>query len=90
LRIPIGERTSGWAFAHQRMVMNSDAGLELGPLVAGFAVPLKYALAVPVTSGDCVAVITAYGSEPFDESHRRVLESAANLLVTQTALAPTA
>ncbi len=90
LRIPIGERTSGWAFAHQRMVFNSDAGLELGQLVAGFAVPLKYALAVPVTNGDCVAVITAYGSEPFDESHRRMLESAANLLVTQTVLATTA
>ncbi len=88
LRIPIGERTSGWAFAHQRSVLNSDAGLELGQLAAAFAVPMKYALAVPVTSGECLAVITAYGPEPFDESHRQVLESAANLLVTQMALVP--
>jgi putative nucleotidyltransferase with HDIG domain len=82
LTIPIGDRISGWAFAHKQAVMNSNAALELGPVARTFSVPLRYAMAVPVTTGASagpVGVITSYGSDPFDNDHRRLLESAATL-----------
>ncbi len=81
LRIPVGERISGWAFAHKQAVLNSEATLDLGPVARSFAVPLKYALAVPIIDGPAVAVITLYGSELFDKDHRRMLESAATLFI---------
>lgn len=80
LRIPMGDRISGWAFAHKQAVVNSNAALEIGPVARTFSTPLRYALAVPVMRGsDAVAVVTCYGSEPFDTDHRRVLESSATL-----------
>lgn len=82
VRIPIGERISGWAFAHKQVVLNSDATLELGPVAKTFPVPLKYALAVPILDGPSVAVITLYGAELFDKDHRRLLESAATLFIS--------
>ena len=82
LRIPIGDRISGWAFAHKQVVLNSEATLELGPVARSFTVPLKYALAVPILDGPSVAVITLYGSELFDKDHRRMLESAATLFIS--------
>lgn len=85
LRIPIGERISGWAFAHKQVVFNSDATLELGPVARTFSIPLKYALAVPILEGPSVAVITLYGSELFQKDHRRLLESAASLFIASVA-----
>jgi putative nucleotidyltransferase with HDIG domain len=82
LRVPIGERISGWVFAHAQVVINSDATLELGPIARTFTVPLRYAAAVPVVDGSVVAVLVAYGSEPFEKDHRRLLENAATLFAT--------
>jgi putative nucleotidyltransferase with HDIG domain len=82
LSIPIGDRISGWALAHRQTVLNSNAALELGPVARTFSVALRYALAVPILNGPAAApigVITAYASEPFDNDHRRLLESAATL-----------
>lgn len=80
LRIPIGERVSGWAMAHKQAVVNSNAALELGPVARTFATPLRYALAVPIVKDQAaVAVVTCYGSDPFDNDHRRILESSATL-----------
>ena len=82
LTIPIGERISGWAIAHKQVVENSNAALELGPVARTYSKPLRYALAVPILSGPtAVGVLTAYGSEPFDSDHRRMMESAATLFV---------
>jgi putative nucleotidyltransferase with HDIG domain len=86
LRIPIGVRISGWAAAHKQVVVNSNAALELGPVAKTFSVPLRYALSVPISgSGSSLAVLTAYGSDPFSNDHRRMLESAATLFVGSTA-----
>jgi putative nucleotidyltransferase with HDIG domain len=84
LRIPIGDRISGWAVAHKQVVVNSNAALELGPVARTFSVPLRYAIAVPVFSGSTppLGVLTAYGSEPFNHDHRRILESAATLFAS--------
>ncbi|HUL72516.1 MAG TPA: HD domain-containing phosphohydrolase, partial [Vicinamibacterales bacterium] len=47
LKVAIGDRISGWAFAHGQPVLNSDAALELGPVAKTLSVPLRYAAAVP-------------------------------------------
>jgi len=90
LRIPIGDRISGWAMAHKQVVVNSNAALELGPVARTFSVPLRYALAVPVFSGSTppLGVLSAYGSEPFNHDHRRILESAATLFASAVATPP--
>jgi putative nucleotidyltransferase with HDIG domain len=81
LRIPVGDRISGWVLAHRQPVVNSNAALELGPIARTFASPLRYALAVPLLNGPDfpIGVITCYGSHPFDNDHRRILESAATI-----------
>jgi putative methionine-R-sulfoxide reductase with GAF domain len=77
--IPIGDRISGWALAHRQVVVNSDASLDLGPVSKTFAIPLRYAIAVPIVDGPVIGVLTAYGSDPFEKDHRRMLESAVTL-----------
>ena len=82
LNIAIGDRISGWAIAHKQVVLNSNAALEIGPVARTFSTPLRYAMAVPILNGStaaAVGVITSYASEPFDNDHRRMMESAATL-----------
>ena len=82
LTIAIGDRISGWAHAHKHAVLNSNAALELGPVARTFSVPLRYALAVPILNGPVstpIGVITAYSTDPFNNDHKRMLESAATL-----------
>lgn len=90
LHISIGDRISGWVLAHKQAVLNSNATLELGPVARTFAVPLRYALAVPVLNGPHLAmgVLTCYGSEPFESDHQRVLESAATLFAAALSASP--
>ena len=79
-RIPVGERISGWAFAHRQIVFNSDATLDLGPVARTLPIPLRYALAVPVFDGQGIfCVIALYAGEEFQRDHSRMLESAAQL-----------
>jgi putative nucleotidyltransferase with HDIG domain len=82
MHVSIGERISGWAFAHSQVVMNSDATLELGPVARTLPIPLRYAGAFPVMDGNVVAVIVAFSSEPLEKDHRRILENAATLFVS--------
>lgn len=86
LQVPLGERISGWAYAHQQVVFNSDAALEIGPIAKTFNVPLRYAAAVPLTKAKAVSLIMIYGSAPFDKDHERLLENAATLFVSSTLL----
>lgn len=80
LRIPIGDRVSGWAMAHKQAVVNSNAALELGPVARTLQTPLRYALAVPIVRNQtAIAVVTCYGSDPFDTDHRRIAENSATL-----------
>jgi len=82
LRVPIGERISGWVFAHSQLVLNSDATLELGPVARTLATPLRYAAAVPIVDGRVVAVLMVFSNEPFEKDHRRLLENAATIFVS--------
>jgi len=84
-KIPVGERISGWAFAHRQMVFNSDASLDLGPVARTLPVPLRAAMVAPVFDGDKpIGVVALYGSEDFHKDHRRMLESATQLLTSGT------
>jgi putative nucleotidyltransferase with HDIG domain len=82
LQVGIGERISGWAFAHSQVVLNSDATLELGPVARTFSVPLRYAGAFPIIDGKVVAVMMVFANEPFEKDHRRLLENAGTLFVS--------
>jgi hypothetical protein len=82
LGVPIGERISGWVFAHSQAVINSDPTLELGPIARTFPVPLRYTAALPIADRRTLGVIVAFGNEPFEKDHRRLLENAATLCVT--------
>lgn len=83
--IPVGERISGWAFAHRQIVFNSEASLDLGPVARTLPVPLRSALVAPIVDGDhAVGVVALYGSDEFLKDHRRMLESAAQLLQSMT------
>lgn len=85
-KIPVGERISGWAFAHRQIVFNSEASLDLGPVARTLPVPLRYALVAPVHEGNqSLGVIALYGSEEFQKDHRRMLESAAQLFASGVA-----
>jgi putative nucleotidyltransferase with HDIG domain len=92
LRIPVGERISGWAAAHRQVVVNSNATLDLGPVAKTLSVPLRFALVVPLSGGvgAAMAVLAAYGSDPFDNDHRRMLESAATLFMASVGVSQTA
>ena len=79
VRVRIGDPISGWAFSHQETVENSDPALEFGPVARSFPIPLRFGLAVPVSSGQPFGVIAAYGGEAFSADHRRLLENAASL-----------
>jgi putative nucleotidyltransferase with HDIG domain len=91
LTIAVGDRISGWAIAHRQVVLNSNAALELGPVARTFSTPLRYAIAVPILNGPnsaAVGVISGYASEPFDNDHRRMLESAATLFAASISTSP--
>jgi hypothetical protein len=79
LKVPVGERISGWAFAHSQVVINSDATLELGPVVRTFSTPIRYAAAVPLVDGAIMGVLLAFSHEPFERDHQRLFENAATL-----------
>jgi putative nucleotidyltransferase with HDIG domain len=90
LRIPIGEKISGWAMAHRQVVQNSNAALDLGPVVRTLAVPLRYAVAIPLLNGQAApfGVVSFYGSDPFNSDHLRMLESAVTLFAAAVVAAP--
>lgn len=41
LRVPVGERISGWSFAHRQVVFNSDAALDIGPVARSLPVTCR-------------------------------------------------
>jgi hypothetical protein len=87
MRVPIGERVSGWAFAHRQAALNSQGVLELGAVARTFSTQLDHALVVPVIDGKrSVAVVALFGSERFSADHMRLVESATSLLLPSLAL----
>jgi putative nucleotidyltransferase with HDIG domain len=80
LRIPIGERLSGWVAANKRSIANSDPVLDLGETARTLEPPLRSCLSAPMSLGNhVVGVLTLYANpiEAYSDDHRRILESVA-------------
>lgn len=77
LRIPLGDRLTGWVGANRQTICNSDAALDLTNLPKPLEVPLHSCLATPlIVDGDLVGVLSLY-AEPinaFSERDQRLVE----------------
>ncbi len=77
LRIPLGQRISGWVAVNRQTALNSDPTLDLGDVARSFTPRLKSSLCAPVVHlNDLIGVLSLYspGSNAFDEDDKRVIE----------------
>jgi putative nucleotidyltransferase with HDIG domain len=80
MRIPVGQRLSGWVAANRQAIVNSDAALDLCGEDIPLGIRLRNCLSVPlVLDGDLLGVVTLYSCEAgvFANEHVRKLEDAA-------------
>jgi diguanylate cyclase (GGDEF)-like protein/putative nucleotidyltransferase with HDIG domain len=78
LRVPRGQRLSGWVAANRQTIMNSDPTLDFGDLARGPGIRLRSCLSTPLVSGEqLVGVLTLYSevADAFSEDHRRIIEA---------------
>jgi diguanylate cyclase (GGDEF)-like protein/putative nucleotidyltransferase with HDIG domain len=85
LRMPLGQRLSGWVAANRRTVVNSDPVLDLGD--SGRALiprPRSCLSTTLVTDGQLIGVLTLYSAVPqaFSEDHGRIIELVAQQVST--------
>jgi putative nucleotidyltransferase with HDIG domain len=81
LRIPRGQRLSGWVAANRLSVLNSDPVLDLGEAARSMRPPLRSCLSAPILAGDeLIGVLSAYSTERdiFTENHQRIMEAVAS------------
>jgi diguanylate cyclase (GGDEF)-like protein/putative nucleotidyltransferase with HDIG domain len=78
LKIPRGQRLTGWVAANKQSILNSDPVLDLGEAVSRHSKPrLRSCLSTPLISDNhLVGVLSVYSScsEAFTEDHLRLLE----------------
>jgi putative nucleotidyltransferase with HDIG domain len=77
LRIPRGQRLTGWVAANKQSIVNSDPVLDIGEAVRHLRPPLRSCLSTPLLSdGQLVGVLTVYSTilNGFTDDHRRLLE----------------
>jgi putative nucleotidyltransferase with HDIG domain len=87
VRIPLGERLSGWVAATGQGVINSDARLDLDETQRD-ASPFRSALAVPIAERSrLLGVLSVYATaaDAFDPAHRRLVEATASALAAAAA-----
>jgi hypothetical protein len=80
IRIPRGQRLSGWVAANKQTILNSDPVLDLGDVARAMRPRLHSCLSTPlITDGELLGVLTLYTGqrEAFSEDHRRVVEAVA-------------
>lgn len=80
LRIPLGQRLSGWVGANRKTILNSDPALDLGDVARNSDCRLLSCLSTPLVSGDrLIGVLTLYSPnmDGFTDRHQRVVEAAA-------------
>ena len=85
LRIPRGERLSGWVAANRLTLLNSDPVLDFGDVVRHMTPRLRSSLSAPLISGDeLVGVLSIYAGEPdaFNEEHKRIIDAVSTQLAT--------
>ena len=77
LRIPRGERLSGWVAANKQTIVNADPALDLGEAGRELRPRLRSCLSPPLIAGnDLIGVLTLYSVDvdAFRDEHRRLLE----------------
>ena len=80
LRIPLGQRLSGWVAANKQTITNSDPTLDLGDIARAVTPRLRSCLSAALVLDDrLVGTLTLYSgiSDGFTEEHRRVIETVA-------------
>jgi len=83
LSIRNGERTTGWAVAHDTLMSNSPASLDLMERATMFSPPLTLALVTPLKAqGQLLGALSAYSSsnEAFSDDHHYAMERIAATL----------
>ncbi len=77
LRIPIGQRLTGWVGAHRHTISNSDPILDLGDTARSIVPRLRSCLSTPLVVADSlVGVLSLYSesSQAFSQEHQRIIE----------------
>ena len=81
IRIPLGQRVTGWVAAHRHTIVNSDATLDLGDAARSHALGLRTCLSAPLIARDeLVGALALYSTETngFADDHRRIVDIVAN------------
>jgi len=77
LRVPLGQRLSGWVAANRQTIRNSDPVLDLGESARAMNPRPRSCLSTPLLSGkSLVGVLSLYSSnkDAYSEDHERILE----------------
>jgi len=77
LRVPIGQRLSGWVAANRLTIRNSDPVLDLGESARAMTPRPRSCLSTPLLSGKrLVGVLSLYSSnkDAYSEDHERIIE----------------
>jgi putative nucleotidyltransferase with HDIG domain len=81
-RVSLGDRLSGWVAATRTPIVNSDARLDVDPMLRDES-PLQSALAVPIGNGGQLGGVLAFYSDrqaAFTPVHQRMVEAVAALV----------
>jgi len=77
LRVPRGQRLSGWVAANRMTIRNSDPVLDLGESARAMSPRPRSCLSTPLMAGESlVGVLSLYSSnkDAYSEEHERILE----------------
>jgi putative nucleotidyltransferase with HDIG domain len=77
LRVPLGQRLSGWVAANRQTIRNSDPVLDLGESARAMNPRPRSCLSTPMLSGKTlVGVLSLYSSnkDAYSEDHQRIIE----------------
>jgi diguanylate cyclase (GGDEF)-like protein len=80
LRIPLGQRLSGWVAANQQTIVNSDPSLDLGDIARAISPRLRSCLSTALlVDSQLVGTLSLYSeiADSFNEDHRRIVETVA-------------
>ena len=88
LRIPLGDRLTGWVGANRHTITNSDPTLDFGDVARSLSPIPRSCLSTPLENRhSLVGVLSLYSpvKDVFTEDHKRIVEAVARQL-TQTVL----
>jgi diguanylate cyclase (GGDEF)-like protein/putative nucleotidyltransferase with HDIG domain len=77
IRVPRGERLSGWVAANRQTIVNADPVLDLGEAARALRPRLRSCISTPLVAGkELIGVLSLYSVDvdSFNEEHKRILE----------------